>query len=84
MLIAMTREVLSHVIPVNEQCDELTDQSFKPELLGPSREAFRFSKASRSEEDDEYVNAEDDDSKRRIIQGKMGLNIFIFFCFLRR
>lgn len=65
MVSAMTRELLSHVIPANEQCDdddELAVQSARPELLGPTNEAFRFSKASRSEDEDE-------DERRRNKQG---------------
>lgn len=69
---AMTRESLSHVIPVNEQCDEEEEeleltvvQSARPEVLRPSNEAFRFSKASRSEDDDD----DNDDKTRTSKQG---------------
>lgn len=71
---AMTRDSLSHVIPVKEQCGENNDddelavvQSARPEMLGPSNEAFRFSKASRSEDEDE--DDDDDDKTRRNKQG---------------
>lgn len=56
ILRAITRELLSHVTPVNLQCaddDELATQSQSPELLGPIIEAFRFNKARKS--DDEFA-----------------------------
>lgn len=70
ILRVITRELLSHVTPLNLQCVEgedddveLANQSWSPELSGPTIEALSFNKARKS--DDEFA-LEDGNSKRNM------------------